>query len=72
MDSEFGMSRCKLSHVGQIDKVLLHSTGNHIQYPVIIHNGKEYEKEYIYVYLSHFAVQQKYNILNQLYFNKKI
>ena len=27
--------------------VLLYSTGNDIQYPVIKHNGKEYEKEYI-------------------------
>ena len=25
-------------------KVLLYSTGNYIQYPVINHNGKEYEK----------------------------
>ena len=29
-------------------KVLLYSTGNYIQYHVINHNGKEYEKEYIY------------------------
>ena len=27
-------------------KVLLDSTGNYIRYPVINHNGKEYEKEY--------------------------
>ena len=32
------------------NKVLLYSTGNYIQYPVINHNGKEYEKEYIYTY----------------------
>ena len=25
-------------------------TGSHVQYPVINHNGKEYEKEGIYVY----------------------
>ena len=25
------------------DKVLLYSTGNYIQYPMISHNGKEYE-----------------------------
>ena len=31
------------------NKVLLYSTGNYIQYPVISHNGKEYEKEYIYI-----------------------
>ena len=27
----------------------VYSTGNYIQYPVINCNGKEYEKEYIYV-----------------------
>ena len=32
-------------------KVLLYSTGNYIQYPVTNHNGKEYEKEYIYIYI---------------------
>ena len=38
---------------------------------VIIHNGTEYEKEYIHVQLSHFAVEQKLNnILNQQHFNK--
>ena len=39
-----------------------YSTGNGIQYPVINHNGKEYEKEYVftYVYPSHFAVQQTF------------
>ena len=36
---------------------ILYSTGNYIQYPVINHNGKEYEKEYIYMYNNHFAVQ---------------
>ena len=30
-----------------------------MQYPVINHNGKEYKKEYIYVQLNHFVVQQK-------------
>ena len=34
---------------GQQD--LLYSTGNYIQYPVINHHGKEYEKEYIYTYI---------------------
>ena len=34
--------------------------------------GKESKKEWIYVYakLNHFAVQLKYNIVNQLYANK--
>ena len=50
MDWEFGISRCKLLYIGWINnKVLLYSTGNHIQYPVINHNGKEYEKECIYI-----------------------
>ena len=50
LDLEFGTSRCKLLYIGWIsNKVLLYSTRNYIQYPVINHNGKEYEKEYIYV-----------------------
>ena len=28
-----------------INKILLYSTGNYIQFPEINHNGKEYEKE---------------------------
>ena len=32
--------------------VLLYNTENHIQYPMISHNGKEYKKEYIYMYMS--------------------
>ena len=37
--------------VYKIDKqqVLLYSTGNSIQYLVINHNGKDHEKEYIYI-----------------------
>ena len=51
VDWEFGISRCKLSHTEWINnEVLLYSTGNYIQYPVINHNGKEYEKECIYMY----------------------
>ena len=50
MDWEFGIGRCKLLHVGWINnKVLLKSTGNYIQYPVINDNGKEYEKECMYI-----------------------
>ena len=56
MDREFGINRCKLLYTGWINnKVLLYSTGNYIQYPIINHNGKEYEKAYIcmcmYVYI---------------------
>ena len=44
-------SRCKLLSIEWINnKVLLHSTRNYIQYPVINHNGKEYEKECVCVY----------------------
>ena len=51
MDWGFGVSRCKLLYTGWINnKVLLYSTENYIQYPVINHNGKEYEKECVYVY----------------------
>ena len=51
-DWELGISRCKLVYVGWInDKVLLYTTGNYIQYPVINQNGKGYVKEYIYVYM---------------------
>ena len=42
-DWEFEMSRDKLLYRGWINKVLLSSTGNYIQYPAIDHNGKEYE-----------------------------
>ena len=52
MDWELGISRYKLLYIKYIkNKVLLYSTGNYIQYPVINHNGKEYEKEYIYIYV---------------------
>ena len=51
MDWEFGVSRCKLLYIEWINnKVLLYSTGNYIQYPMIKHNGKEYDKECIYMY----------------------
>ena len=64
MDWEFGISRCKLVYIEWINnKVLLYSTGKYIQCLVINHNRKEYEKErvcvYIYIYLNHFAIQQK-------------
>ena len=50
-DWEFGISRCILLYIEWINnKVLLYSTGNYIPYPVINHNGKDYEKEYICIY----------------------
>ena len=68
---EFGVSRGKILYIGWINnKVLLYSTGNNIQYSVTNHNGKEHEKEciyihiYIYVYIwsSHLAVQKKFTL----------
>ena len=50
LDWEFRISRCKLLYIdGLNNKVLLYSSGNYIQYPVINHNGKEYEKECVFV-----------------------
>ena len=51
MNWECGISRCKLLYTEQINnKVLLYSTGNSTQYLEIIYNGKESEKEHIYIY----------------------
>ena len=48
---ECGISRCKLLYIEWINnKVLLYSTENYIQYPMINHNGKENKKECIYMY----------------------
>ena len=51
IDWEFGVSGWKLLHIEWINnKVLLYGSGKYIQYPMINCNGKENEKEYIYVY----------------------
>ena len=40
---EFGMSKYELLYIRWIkNKVLLYSTGNYIQYPMINRNGNEY------------------------------
>ena len=42
------------------NKVLMHSTENYIQYPMINHNGKEHKKKKVYMYIMcHFAIQQR-------------
>ena len=73
-DWEFGISRCELLYIEWINKVLLYSTGNYIQYPVINHNGKEYTYMYIiYIFITEslFSIAElKHNIVNQLYFHK--
>ena len=46
-DWKLGASRCKLFYTEWINnKVLLYSIVDYILYPVINHNGKEYEKEH--------------------------
>ena len=62
------------------NKVLLCSTGNCIQYPVINHNGKVICVSvcvcvyiYIYIYMTEslcYTAEIKHNMVNQLYFNK--
>ena len=50
---QYGINRCTLPYIKQINKKdLWYSTGNYIQYLVITYNGKESEKEYIYIYIS--------------------
>ena len=47
---EFGIGRCKLLYTWWINNmVLLCSTENNIQYPVMNHNRKEYVKGYIFI-----------------------
>ena len=46
LDWEFRISRCKLLYIEWINnKVLLYSTGNYIQYPVINHIVEEFFKK---------------------------
>ena len=53
MEWEVEVSRCKLLHIEWINnKVLLYSTGNYIQYPMINHNGKEYFKKNVYICIT--------------------
>ena len=48
---EWEVSGCKLLYIERINnKVLLYSTENYIQYPVINHRGKEYQKR-MYIYM---------------------
>ena len=52
MEEEVGVSRCKLLYIEWINnKVLLYSTGNYIQYPMINHSQKEYEKN-VYICIT--------------------
>ena len=52
LEWEVGVRRCRLLYMEWINnKVLLYSTENCIQYPVKNHNGKEYEKECVCIYM---------------------
>ena len=65
-DWEFRISRGKRLYIKWIShKVLLYSTGNYIQYPVINYNGKEYS------ITESLCCAAEINIVNHLYINKK-
>ena len=50
VEREFGISGNTLLCTEWMDeKILLYSTGNYIQCPVINHNGKECGKVYVYI-----------------------
>ena len=52
-------------------KTLLYSTVIYNQYPTTKHNGKEYNKECLYVYNRiTLLYSRNQHIINQLYFNK--
>ena len=51
INQDFGINTYKLVYIKQIKKK--QNMENYIQYPVINHNGKEYDKQ------NHFAVWQK-------------
>ena len=76
---EVGVSRRKLIYIGWINnKVLLYSTGNYIQYPMISHNGKEYKKNayictksFCWTVFS-FTINICFSIIKAISFLKKI
>ena len=63
---------CKLLYTGWINKVLLYSTENYIQYPKINHNGKKNVKKCIYIYnwITLLYSRNLHNKVNQLYFKE--
>jgi len=53
------------------NNILLYSTGNCIQHAVTNHNGKEYEKEYMYGCITDLLCYTlEANTIHKLYFNK--
>ena len=57
MDWEFEIRRCKLLHIGQINKVLQQSTEKDFQYPVINHNEKNMKKNVCITESLHYRVE---------------
>ena len=52
MEWEVWVSRCELLYIGRINnKVLQYSTENYIQYPMISHNGRDYTKKRMHIYV---------------------
>ena len=51
INGEFGINRYTPLYIKQINKIVLYSTGNYIQYLVITHNGKNLKKLYTYYYI---------------------
>ena len=52
MDREFGVSKCKLFHLEWIsDEILLYSIENYIWSLGIEHDGRQYEKKCVYIYV---------------------
>ena len=49
MESKLGVWKIQTT-IYKINKVLLYGMGSYIQNPVINHNGKEYDKEYVCMY----------------------
>ena len=71
-DWKFEISRCKLLFLGWINnKVLMCSTGNYIQYPMINHNEKIFKNVHMCVTESLCCTAEIGTALSQLYFSKK-
>ena len=82
-DWEFWVSKLKLSHTEWMNKVLLDSTRNYIQYLMMNYNANKQKKNIYIIYTyTHIYVcvciteslccKQKLTLVNQLYFNKKL
>ena len=53
MDWQFGVDRCKLLHLeGISNEVLLYRIENYIQFLKIEHDGRQYEKNNVYIFMT--------------------